>query len=64
MEGKLITLETFTALGRTLHSFEVFAYDFLLCGSAEIYDGMIGLDFIKNTRHEINLKHNYIELID
>ncbi len=64
VEGILVTLDSFEALGRKVHNFEVFAYDFLQTGSIEIYDGMIGLDFLHQTRHHIDLIENYIELIN
>ena len=63
VEGLLITLDSFTALGRRIDYFEVFAYDFLQAGAAEVYDGLIGLDFLDGGCYYIDMINNYIEII-
>ena len=49
-------LNSFTALGITLKSYEVLVYDFLLAGITSPYDGLLGLDFFKKTVLTLDFK--------
>mgnify|MGYP000863019253 CR=1 FL=1 len=49
-------LNSFTALGITLKNYEVLVYDFLLAGITSPYDGLLGLDFFKETVLTLDFK--------
>jgi hypothetical protein len=55
--------KSLTALSRTVRGMPIQVYDFLAHGILSDYDGLLGLDFFKNTEIHINLKNNTIEVI-
>jgi predicted aspartyl protease len=52
-----------TALGRTVYNMPVQVYDFFAHGILSDYDGLLGLDFFKNTILHIDMKNNTIEVL-
>lgn len=54
-----ITIEKLTALGKDVSDFEVIAHDFPPTSSV---DGVLGLDFLRESILEIEFKQGYIEL--
>lgn len=54
-----ITIEKLTALGKEVSDFEVIAHDFPPTSSV---DGVLGLDFLRESILEIDFKQGYIEL--
>jgi predicted aspartyl protease len=62
LQVDIIEVENMTALGRTLHKMPIQVYDFIAQGIISDYDGLLGLDFFKNTEFCINMKNNTIEI--
>ena len=58
----IIEVENMTALGRTLHKIPIQVYDFVAQGIISDYDGLLGLDFFKNTVFCIDMNNNTIEV--
>ncbi len=49
LEAKKMMIGKFSALGSEQKDYEIFTYDFLLAGITSPYDGVLGLDFFKNS---------------
>lgn len=62
VEGQLITLDRLECLGKTINAFTVVGYDFLALGSTDDAEGMIGLDFLNQTRLQLDFIENYVEM--
>jgi len=60
IEAKLTKLKTFKSLDKEMNDFEVQTYDFIAAGILSQYDGLIGLDFLRNTHFCIDLQENSI----
>ena len=58
----IIEVENMTALGRTLHKMPIQVYDFVAQGIISDYDGLLGLDFFKNTVFCVDMNNNTIEV--
>ena len=48
VSGHIVNLVKLDILGEKSQNFPVFVYDFLSAGSAENYDGLLGLDLLQN----------------
>lgn len=57
---ELYTIKEFSSIGKILKNFEVQVYDFLSHGITSNYDGVLGLDFFKNSKFTIDLVNNEI----
>lgn len=62
IETKLFLLENFSALTLNKTQFMVQVYDFMNHGIISDYNGLIGLDFLKNEKFCIDLVQNKISL--
>jgi hypothetical protein len=58
----IFEVKSLTALGRTVCSMPVQVYDFFAHGILSDYDGLLGLDFFKNSILCIDMKNNTIEV--
>lgn len=56
-QGKLLKLESFSSLGLIRHNFEILAKDL---SPNLLIDGLLGIDFIRNHKLEIDLKNNIL----
>jgi len=63
MEVDVIETSAISAFGHTVHGMKVQIYDFLKHGILSDYDGLLGLDFFKNTKFCIDLKNQTIEVL-
>jgi hypothetical protein len=64
LEAQIISSINFEALGIEREDFPVLSYDFLMHGILSPYDGVIGLDFFKNTVLTIDFQKMIIKLHD
>ena len=62
VEALVFKVDTFHALGTTLKNIEVCSYDFLGNNVLSEIDGVLGLDFFRNTDLRINFKTSEIFL--
>lgn len=62
MDGYLVNLPQIITLGETKIDFPVFVFDFLTAGSAENYDGLLGLDFLETIEFCILLATNELRV--
>lgn len=62
VDGSIVKLSRLESLGKYREQFTLFVYDFLSVGSAEDYDGLLGLDFFENLHYCIDMKENTIQL--
>jgi hypothetical protein len=51
-----------TSMGHTVHQMPVQLYDFMAHGILSDYDGMLGLDFFKNTVFSIDMENHTVEI--
>ena len=62
MEVDIIETKVISALGHTVRGMKVQMYDFFKHGIISDYDGILGLDFFKNTKFCIDMKNQTIEV--
>ena len=62
MDVDIIETKAISALGHTVRGMKVQMYDFFKHGIISDYDGILGLDFFKNTKFCIDLKNRTIEV--
>jgi len=62
MEVDIIQTKAISAFGHTVRGMKVQMYDFLKLGIISDYDGLLGLDFFKNTKFAIDMIHQTIEV--
>lgn len=62
INAQKLVVNTFTVLGITKHNYKVFTYDFLQSGVLSTYDGVLGLDFFKNSVLTIDFKNKWISI--
>jgi hypothetical protein len=55
-------VKSLTSLGRTVYNMPVQVYDFFFYFILSDYDGLLGLDFFKNSILCIDMKNNTIEV--
>lgn len=60
LEAQIVSTVNFEALGIERVNFPVLSYDFLKHGILSAYDGVIGLDFFKNTVLTIDFQEQFI----
>jgi len=58
----IFEVESLTALGHTVQNIPVQVYDFIAHGVLSDYDGMLGLDFFKDTVLTIDMKNQTLEI--
>lgn len=62
MEAKQVKISELSTLGIIKDSFQVLTYDFLAYGILSPHDGVLGLDFLRNTVLTIDFKQRFIVL--
>ena len=62
VEVSILEVDSITALGHTVNRIPIQVYDFLAHGILSDYDGLLGLDFFKNTVLYLDIKNNTINL--
>ena len=62
MEVDIIEIGAISALGHTVRGMKVQMYDFFKHGIISDYDGLLGLDFFKNTKFCIDMNNQTIEV--
>jgi len=62
MELDIIQTKAISAFGHTVSNMKVQMYDFLKQGIISDYDGLLGLDFFKNTVFTIDMDEQTIEV--
>ena len=62
MDVDIIQTKAISAFGHTVHGMKVQMYDFLKHGILSDYDGLLGLDFFKNTVFTINMDEQTIKV--
>jgi predicted aspartyl protease len=62
IDGYLVHLPQIQVLGETRDNLSVFVFDFLSVGSAENYDGLLGLDFFETVELCISLTTNELRV--
>ena len=62
MEVDIIETKVISALGHTVCGMKVQMYDFFKHGIISDYDGILGLDFFKNTKFCIDMNNQTIEV--
>jgi predicted aspartyl protease len=62
MEVDIIETIAISAFGHTVRGMKVQMYDFLKHGILSEYDGLLGLDFFKNTKFTIDMDNQTIEV--
>jgi len=62
MEVDAIKTKAISAFGHTVRDMKVQVYDFLKQGIISDYDGLLGLDFFKNTAFTIDMINQTIEV--
>ena len=62
IETEVFELDTFSSLGLTKEKFQIQVYDFLAHGIFSDYNGLLGLDFLEETKFCIDTKDNTITL--
>jgi len=62
VEVDIIQTDVISAFGHTVRGMEVQIYDFLAHGIVSDYDGVLGLDFFKDTEFTVNMKNHTIEV--
>ena len=62
VEASSTVIRSFKALGLTHTDFPILTYDFIAGGITSYYDGMLGLDFFKNTILSLDFRNNQITL--
>jgi len=60
LEAQIVSTINFEALGIERQNFPVLSYDFLKHGILSAYDGVIGLDFFKNTVLTVDFREMFI----
>jgi predicted aspartyl protease len=60
IEAEILEISTLSSLGLTRENFPVQVYDFLSHGIFSDYNGVLGLDFFKETKFCIDMKKNTI----
>ncbi len=63
VDAYIFRLKKISALGKTLENVEVCSYDFIGNAVLSDFEGVLGLDFFRNTELIINFKNNTIELL-
>ena len=64
VEVDIIQTEDISAFGHTANGITVQVYDFLKHGIISDYDGVLGLDFIENTKFIVDMINQTIEVIE
>jgi predicted aspartyl protease len=62
MEVDIIQTKVISAFGHIVQGMKVQIYDFLKHGIMSDYDGLLGLDFFKNTKFAIDMNNQTIEV--
>ena len=62
VEVDIIQTNVIAAFGHAVNGITVQVYDFLKHGIISDYDGVLGLDFFKDTEFTINMKNQTIEV--
>ena len=62
MEVDIIQTKVISAFGHTVRDMKVQVYDYLKHGILSDYDGVLGLDFFKDTEFTVNMKNHTIEV--
>jgi predicted aspartyl protease len=62
IEVEIFKVESLMAFGHSMRNMKVQVYDFLAHGILSDYDGVLGLDFFKNTKFCIDMKDQTIEV--
>ena len=62
VEVDIIETDEISAFGHTVRGMKVQVYDFLKHGIISDYDGLLGLDFFKNTKFCIDMDNQTIEV--
>ena len=62
MNGFAFDIGELECLGIRRTNFEVQVYDFLAHGVTSDYDGVVGLDFLRNHKFCIDLKNNEVTI--
>ena len=63
MYVSIIKTNTISAFGHTVRDMKVQVYDFLAHGIISEYNGVLGLDFLENTKFTIDLINQTIEIL-
>ena len=62
VEVDIIKTNAISAFGHTVRGMNIQMYDFLKHGILSDYDGLLGLDFFKDTAFRIDMKNQTIEV--
>ena len=62
IETEVFEINTFASLGLTMKKFPIQVYDFLAHGIFSDYNGLLGLDFLENTKFCIDTRENTITI--
>ena len=62
IEADKFILDELKVLDRSIKNFEITTYDFLSQDDVLAYDGVLGLDFFKNTELHINFKKSELTI--
>ena len=60
----IFEIDNISALGHTLYNKAVQVYDYLAHGILSDYDGVLGIDFFKNTKFTIDMINQTIEILE
>jgi len=64
MDVDIIKTKVISTFGHTVQDMYVQVYDFLKHGIISDYDGVLGLDFLENTKFTIDLINQTIEILE
>ena len=62
VDAYIFKVTSFNCLGKIMQNMEVCSYDFIGNAIFSDFDGVLGLDFFKNSELNINFKNNTISL--
>ena len=62
IETEVFEINTFASLGLTMVKFPIQVYDFVAHGIFSDYNGLLGLDFLENTKFCIDTRENTITI--
>ncbi len=62
IETEVFEINSFSSLGLIKYNFQIQVYDFLAHGIFSDYNGLLGLDFLEETKFCIDTKENTITL--
>ena len=64
VEVAIFKVDSLAALGITLRDVPVQAYDFLAHGILSDYEGVLGIDFLENTKFIVDMINQTIEILE